>query len=167
MKPGEFNFVFDRSEPFKRSANSIAKNVLILFLRSIPPGSRFNVISFGSKFERMFSEPTDYSQETLEYAIDQIQEFNADIYQPLEDIFSNAAISTDLDRHVFLIINGEVPDPKKVIDLIRTNNEHSTLHSFEIDNEQGKTQITEFANAGNGQHYFLNKEAEGLHEKII
>jgi hypothetical protein len=172
MKPGEFYFVLDRSEPFKRSANSIAKNALILFLRSIPPGSRFNVISFGSKFERMFSEPTDYSQETLEYAIDQIQEFNADlgeadIYQPLEDIFSNAAISTDLDKHVFLIVNGDVSDPKKVIDLIRANNEHFTLHSFEIDNEQGKTQISEFANAGNGQHYFVNKEAEGLHEKII
>jgi hypothetical protein len=38
-----------------------AKNALILFLQSLPQKSRFNVVSFGSSFERMYKESIDYN----------------------------------------------------------------------------------------------------------
>jgi len=46
-----------------------AKEALILFLKSLPEGSYFNVISFGSRFQSMFSESALYEEEIVNNAI--------------------------------------------------------------------------------------------------
>jgi hypothetical protein len=40
--------------------------------------SKFNVISFGSLFERMYDESLPYTDENLEKTIEEIEEFEAD-----------------------------------------------------------------------------------------
>jgi hypothetical protein len=172
MKPGEFYFVLDRSGSMYGFSIETAKKALMLLIRSIPPGSRFNIISFGSEFQGMFSEPAEYTQDTLEYAIDQVKGFDADlggteIYQPLENIFSIATISTDLDKHVFLITNGAVFNPQDVVDLIRSYNDEFTVHTFGIGDAANTTLVVECANAGNGSYYFVNEMTEGLQGKVI
>jgi len=42
-----------------------AKNALILFLKSLPPGSMFQVVSFGSDFENLFPDPLEYNDDSL------------------------------------------------------------------------------------------------------
>jgi von Willebrand factor A domain-containing protein 5 len=172
MKPGEFYFVLDRSGSMYGSTIETAKKALMLFIRSIPPGSRFNIISFGSTFQGMFSEPAEYTQDTLEYAIDQVKGFDADfggteIYQPLENIFSRATTSTDLDKHVYLITDGAVFNPQDVVNLIRSYNDDFNVHTFGIGNGASTTLVIECANAGNGRYYFVNDKAEGLQGKVI
>jgi hypothetical protein len=68
-----------------------ATQALILFLMSLPQDSYFNVISFGSKFERMFPKSQKYSDEIVEQMISSIETFDADyggteIAEPLLDI---------------------------------------------------------------------------------
>lgn len=46
-----------------------ARNALILFLQSLPEKSKFNIISFGSKFERMYKESIEYTDENIEKTI--------------------------------------------------------------------------------------------------
>jgi len=42
-----------------------AKEALILFIKSLPQDTYFNVISFGSSYEFMFEESVKYNDKTI------------------------------------------------------------------------------------------------------
>jgi len=172
LTPGEFYFVLDRSYSMTGDPMATAKEALKLFIRSIPPGSVFNVVSFGSSYELLFDGVTSYDQSTLEYAIDHINFFDADlggteIFDPLHNIFADNEQRDDLDKHVYLITDGQVFNADDVVNLIRSNNKKFTVHTFGIGSGVSTTLITECARAGRGKHYFVNDKAEGLQRKVI
>lgn len=172
MKPGEYYFVLDRSGSMHGQPMDTAKEALILFIRSIPTGSVFNVVSFGSSFEQIFTGVSDYDQTTLEYAISEIEKFEAnlggtEIFDPLHSIFANNDHIEGLEKHVYLITDGQVFNPQDVIDLIQNNNNNFTVHTFGIGSGVSTSLILECAKAGRGKHYFVNNNAEGLQEKVI
>jgi len=49
-----------------------AKQSLILFLKSLPENSIYNIISFGSKFERMYKTSIAYNDQNIEETIKKI-----------------------------------------------------------------------------------------------
>lgn len=62
-----------------------------MFLKSLPENSIYNIISFGSKFERMFKTSIAYNDSNVEETINKIDDFDADfggteISAPLLDI---------------------------------------------------------------------------------
>ena len=56
LEPQEFIFLIDRSGSMYQGDKAIktAKEALKLFLHSLPDGSFFNVVSFGTNFEYLF-----------------------------------------------------------------------------------------------------------------
>lgn len=69
---GDYVFFLDRSGSMGGTRIQQAKKALILFLKSLPEDSYFNIISFGSSSQRIFqkSEKLDFSK--IEVAIKQV-----------------------------------------------------------------------------------------------
>jgi hypothetical protein len=71
----------------------LAVSALKLFLHSLPVGSKFNVVSFGTNFSKVYPKSVFYNEENLKIAVNEVSKFNADmggteILEPLIDIVS-------------------------------------------------------------------------------
>ena len=59
----------------------IAKNALLLFIKSLPPDSFFEVISFGSHYDYLSfknrGKTLEYTEQNVRIALDKIQKFDA------------------------------------------------------------------------------------------
>jgi len=56
-----------------------AKEALILFLKSLPTDSYFNIISFGTHYKKLYDKSQIYSTETLKYSIKEIEKMSANM----------------------------------------------------------------------------------------
>jgi hypothetical protein len=61
----EYIFLIDRSGSMADKPILLAVEALKLFLHSLPLGSKFNVVSFGSIFTKLFPESVDYDEKNL------------------------------------------------------------------------------------------------------
>lgn len=58
-------------------AIKLAKQALKNFVHSLPLGSKFNVIGFGSRYVPLFSETvTNYNEESMKKALDDIATYD-------------------------------------------------------------------------------------------
>ncbi|XP_039598341.1 von Willebrand factor A domain-containing protein 5A-like, partial [Polypterus senegalus] len=101
---GEFIFLMDRSgsmdckmneDPDSLMRIESARDTLLLLLKSVPFGCFFNIYGFGSHFESFFPESVEYTQQTMESAMEKVKTMEAnfggtEILAPLRDIFGKA-----------------------------------------------------------------------------
>ena len=66
--PCEYIFLIDRSGSMQNSI-VLARQALKLFLYSLPVGSKFNIISYGSNHDSLFANSVEYTEETVEKAV--------------------------------------------------------------------------------------------------
>ena len=105
-----------------------AKKALQYFIRSLPPNSIFNIISFGGKFEKMHKNSVEYNKKNIELTCKLINQFKANfggtnIFSPMKDILQEG-IKPEYPRFVFLMTDGCVQNEKKVINLVEKINKH-------------------------------------------
>ena len=167
---GEFLFLLDRSGSMNGKNIEIAKNSIILFLKSLPVNSKFNIISFGSGFQFLYPESQVTNNENLAKTIRNVKEFtanlgNTNIYRPLDATFKQNALEK-YPRIIFLLTDGEVENKDLVVDLIKFNSNSCRVHSFGIGSGADKSLISESAKAGKGCSYFI-EDSNRLGEKVI
>ena len=126
----EFIFVVDRSCSMGGACIKSASETLVLFLKSIPEGCYFNIVSFGSQYESFFPSSQPYNQETMEKATRFAESMQADfggteLLAPLQSIFKQKPQSSGLPRQVFILTDGSVSNTDSVISEVRKN-AHST-----------------------------------------
>jgi ubiquitin len=172
LEPAEFTFVLDRSYSMTGTSMETAKDALILFLHSLPPNSKFNIVSFGSSFEKMFDSVSDYTSKTMESAIAEIKTYGADlggteILSPLKYIFDSRDKSSTLSKHVYLLTDGEVFDPQECVSAIEENNQHFSVHTFGIGSGASTELINDCARAGRGKAYYTGDNADGLKRMVV
>lgn len=73
----------------------ILRETLILFLKSLPFGSYFQIIGFGSFFEKYNKRPIKYSEENIDYMIRIISDLKANLggtnlYSSLEEVYNQS-----------------------------------------------------------------------------
>ena len=122
----EFIFLVDRSGSMSGSYIRSASETLVLFLKSLPEGSFFNIIGFGSSYKKLFSNSVAYSQETLDKATAHAQKMQADLggtelLTPLEHIFTSLKTLSGLPRQIFVLTDGSVSNTNACIQKVKQN----------------------------------------------
>ena len=166
----EFVFVIDRSGSMDGSYIKDAAQTLLLFLKSIPEGCYFNVIGFGSRYERLFPESVPYDQKNLEIAVKHAETLKADLggtelFDPLKDIYSHAPMK-GLPRQVFVLTDGSISNTESVIKLVGKNSDHSRCFSFGIGSGASSTLVKGIAEAGKGAAEFITT-GERMKAKVL
>jgi len=127
----EFILVVDRSGSMQGPKTAQCRNALQIVLRSLPVGCKFNVVSFGSSFQKLFEASVEYSKETFAKASAAAERMEADLggtelLQPLEAIFAEKP-DPEFPRQIFVLTDGEVSDVEEVVAAVRANADRARL----------------------------------------
>jgi hypothetical protein len=159
----EYVFIIDRSGSMDGPSIAVARNALASALRLLPRDALFNVVSFGSTFQRLFPAAQEATERNVATAVAAVHRFEADmggteIEAPLRDIFAE---TRERFRNIFLITDGQVSNEVAVIDIIRRNEANNRVFTFGIGNGVSPFIVVEGARAGKAAHYFLSDNTAG------
>ena len=123
--PSEFVFVVDCSGSMSGSNIQTAADTLITCVKSLPSGSYFNIIAFGSTYRKLFHSSEPYTQNTMESAVQFSNQLQAslggtELLGPLHWIFK-AQRSPGLSCQVFIITDGGVTNTTSVLRCVKRN----------------------------------------------
>ncbi|KAJ3278701.1 hypothetical protein HK104_002099 [Borealophlyctis nickersoniae] len=119
----ELVFLVDRSGSMQGAQMEQAKQALQLFLKSIPVGHYFDIVSFGSRYTRLFGTSAEYTASTLAAAEQHVASLSADmdgteIAAALEEVFRTRR-GNGVSMQVFLLTDGGVTNVDAVINIVR------------------------------------------------
>eukprot|EP00741_Cyanophora_paradoxa_P006049 tig00000981_g5867.t1 len=156
---GEYLFLVDRSGSMRGAKIEQSRNALQLMLRSLPVGSRFNLLGFGSRFVRLFEESRDYGDASAAAAAAHVSQIQADLggtelLLPLEAVFAGPPDPL-FPRQVFILTDGEVSNTEQVIRLVRRHAAEARVFSVGIGSGASEHLVRGVARAGGGQAEFI------------
>ncbi|KAL6055822.1 von Willebrand factor A domain-containing protein 5A [Balamuthia mandrillaris] len=166
----EMIFLVDRSGSMAGSRMRQTKNALRLFLHSLPLGTLFNVIGFGSRHETMFTASREYNDQSLAEAIAYVNRMEANlggtsILPPLRHIFGTDS-NPDYPRQIFLLTDGDVDNTDEVISFVQKSCASTRVFTFGIGAEASAELVRGVASAGKGQAEFV-ASGERLESKVL
>ena len=159
--PALFIFLVDQSGSMCGESIQIASKALKLFLQSLPVGSFYQIIGFGSYYIKYDEIPKEYTKENIIESFKIIDNLRADlggtdIYSPLKDIYDSFEIydSIKLSKNIFLLTDGYVQDKENTLALIENNNNYFSIYSFGIGHNFDKELIENAGIIGKGHYNF-------------
>ena len=142
----------------------IASKALELFIQSLPAGSYYQIIGFGSDYKVYDDNPKEYNMTNIKNSLDMIKKLGADlggtnIAGPLKYIYDSDKIyeKINLPRSIILLTDGEAWDKEKGLNLIEQN---STNISEECVDKRSKRMILDHKKLRLNANY-------AMHEKEI
>ena len=173
LNPAIFIFLIDQSGSMSGSPIKVASKALLLFLQSLPVGSYYQIIGFGSDYKMYDNIPKEYNRENIERSIKIVEQLKGDmggtnIYDPLKRIYNSNNVYKKilLPRNIFLLTDGEIEDKKKTLELIEENSNEFSVYSFGIGNDFDEDLIKNAGIIGKGNYSFC-KNIDGLNQVII
>jgi len=172
LYPALFIFLIDQSGSMSGNAIKVASKALLLFLQSLPAGSLYQIIGFGSRYKKYDEEPKEYNQENIIKSIKLIEGIEADlggtnIYEPLKDIYDSFKVYDKilLPKNIFLLTDGEIENKSDTLSIIEKNNNKFSIYSIGIGNDFDEDLIKNAGIIGKGNYNFC-KDIKGLNEII-
>ncbi|KAF3032935.1 hypothetical protein E8E12_004772 [Didymella heteroderae] len=169
----EIVFVCDQSGSMGGSPMNLAKEALQVFLKSLPVGVKFNICSFGSRYDFLFPRSASYSQDTLATATrhaaglsanyggtEILEPLRATIDQRYKDMPLNIILLTDgevwAQQVLFDYLNAQIQDTKAQIRVFTLGIGSGVSHSL----------IEGIAKAGNGFAQSV-QAGEKMNSKVV
>ena len=169
--PALFIFLVDQSGSMYDSIN-IARKALQLFIQSLPVGSYYQIIGFGSSFKKYDETPKEYNKENITKSLKIIEKLDSnlggtDIYRPLKDIYDSSKKHDEikLPRNIFLLTDGEIDDKKRTLELIEKNNSKYSIYSIGLGRDFDEDLIKNAGIIGKGNYNFC-KNIDNLNSII-
>ncbi|XP_052777471.1 von Willebrand factor A domain-containing protein 5A-like [Mya arenaria] len=166
---GEYVFIIDRSGSMRGNRIKNTKEALLLFLKSLPAGCYFNVVSFGSNYNCLFNKNKECTVETLDEALKVQAIMDADmggteIYKPLEYVLREKV--QQQPRNVFLLTDGEVHNSEQVIGLIKKHSGDTRVFALGLGRGVSTSLVNGVVRAGNGLAEFIADD-ERIQPKVV
>eukprot|EP00727_Mastigamoeba_balamuthi_P005240 m51a1_g14714 hypothetical protein (586) ;mRNA; r:165709-169102 len=151
------------------SAIDQVKNVLHLFLRSLPKRALFNIVGFGSSFVKLFEDSQPYTEQTFEVALKHVSCIAASmggtyILEPLQSIVGSAR--PNATQQVFLLTDGKVKNPLDVVAYAREHSRTTRIFSFGIGRSADVGLVEGIAEATGGRSEFI-RSGERIEAKVM
>ena len=157
----EFLFIVDCSGSMQdENKIGLARQAMILFLKSLPVHSQFNIIRFGSNYQTLFPQITQtYNEQNAQQAEQLILHMSADLggtelLQPLEWLQKQPPASNH-SRQIFLLTDGEISNVNEVMNLCRSMSTSSRIFSFGLGHAPSRALIKGLARSTNGRFVFI------------
>jgi len=172
LSPALFIFLLDQSGSMAGSPMKVASKALLLFLQSLPAGSYYQIIGFGSNYRLYDNKPKEYNQKNIQESIKIVEALKGDmggtnIYEPLKRVY-NSGEDYDkilLPRYIFLLTDGEIKNKDETLKLIENNNNEYSVYSFGIGNSFDEDLIKNAGVIGKGNYSFC-RDIKGLSQVI-
>jgi hypothetical protein len=153
----EVIFVVDRSG----SMTSVWKetvSTLDVLLHALPQQCMFNIVGFGSIYQKLFPKSMIYDDQNMKKALDHCGKMEADLggtklYEPL-DFILKLPINPSYPRIVIVLTDGEVSNRETVLSLVENYRKETKLFSIGI-GRADKELVEGLARAGDGIHTFV------------
>ena len=172
LNPALFIFLLDQSGSMSGHSMTVANKALILFLQSLPAGSYYQIIGFGSDFEKYDKIPKEYTQQNIKESITLIESLKADkggtdIYSPLKDIYASKDYDNiKLPKNIFLLTDGAVKDKENTLKIIEENSNVFRIYSIGIGSDFDDDLIKNAGVLGKGNYNFCN-DIKDLNKVIV
>ena len=171
-KPALFIFLIDESGSMSGKSIKITKEALKIFIQSLPPGSYFQLIAFGSNFIKLDEVPKEYNKENINKCLSVIEEIGAklggtNLYKPLKEIYNSGKVydGINLPKNIFILTDGEVENKREVLSLIETISNQYSIFSIGIGNSFDEDLIKNAGILGKGNYNFC-KDLNNLNSII-
>jgi Ca-activated chloride channel family protein len=166
----EVIFVIDRSGSMGGESIAEVRNALQLCLRSLAPGSRFNIVSFGSRYEALFPESRAYDDASLGDAAAFVRAVDADLggteILPALQYVVQQPLVAGMPRQVLLLTDGEVTNTDEVIALARRHAAAARIFTFGIGAGASHHLVKGIARASGGTAEFISP-GERVEAKVM
>jgi len=160
----EVFLVIDCSGSMSGKPISVALDTLKLFIRSLPAGSYFNIVRFGSRFESLFPESVPYNKVNYDAALNQAEIMKADLggtdlLSPISSIFQIKP-KDGYVRQVFILTDGQVENEAEILALATAHRSTHRLFSLGIGKSISRSFIEELAKSSNGSSIFVEESSQ-------
>lgn len=159
--PAMFIFLIDQSASVVGKPIDLLKRSLIYFLHSLPVGSYYQIIGFGSSFKKYSDAPLSYTPNNITNTFYQVSKLKADlgcseILPPLKSIYSAHYEEHNLAKHIILLTDGDLDDKRGCLQLIQENENEFRVHAIGIGKDYKKETIMQIGKVGNGSYSFVD-----------
>ncbi|KAF2072657.1 hypothetical protein CYY_006036 [Polysphondylium violaceum] len=165
----ELIFLVDCSESMAGYNMKHAKKALHMFLHSLPKDTLFNIISFGSSYQKLFPRSVKYDNERLQAATKYVENLKTEtsgdtnMLSPLKDIYS---VVPTCSRKIFLLTDGRVSNTGPITNLVRENAHNTSVFPIGMGEFVSRQLVYSIASAGSGVAE-LAIENETIESKVI
>lgn len=165
----EIVFVADRSGSMEGKI-PILVSALKVFLKSLPVGIKFNICSFGSRHEFLWSRSKTYDESSLSTALLHVDSFRAnfggtEILPPIQDTVQNRY--RDMHLEVVVVTDGQIWNQEKLLSFISDATTKSVrFFSLGVGHGASSSLVEGIARVGDGFAQFVG-ENEKMEKRVV